>query len=1090
MNEQYQREEALFNEALRLPPPEQAAFLERACAGDEPLRRRVEALLRSHEDSSGVLDRTIRHGPTSSAPEGSEKVGDRIGRYKLLQRIGEGGCGVVYMAEQVEPLRRRVALKIIKLGMDTEQVITRFEAERQALAMMEHPNIAKVFDAGSTPTGRPYFAMELVSGARITDYCDTATFSTVQRLKLFIQVCHAVQHAHQKGIIHRDIKPSNILVTLHDGEPTPKVIDFGIAKATSGQRLTDQTFFTAFDQFLGTPAYMSPEQAQLTSQDIDTRSDIYSLGVLLYELLTGKTPFETRELLQKGMEAMLRTIREDEPARPSTRLKAMAKDELTTTAARRQTEAPRLLQQVSGDLDWIVMKCLEKNPAGRYATANGLVMELQRYLNCEPVLARRPTGAYRLQKLVRRHRFTFTAIGAVFLALLLGLAIATVQYVQQRKARERADIEAKKSRAVADFLEFILQGVGPSDAQGRDTSLLRDIMQKTVLKARTELTNQPEVEAELYFTIGKVYWELGDYTRAEPLQRRAVELQEKVHGRNSLRVAGPLADLGLTLQWENKLAEAERVQRESLAIRQQLLGKRNAEVARALGDLAIVLYAQDKLTESEGVQREALKIRRELLGNVHADVAIGLHNLAALLMREGKFDEAESMQREALAIHQQLPDDDPRRLADVLNNLGSNLSSRGKLAEAEQVQREALAIYLKLLGEQHPDVATCLNNVGNIARMRGNLAEAEAVHRRALQIRTNAFGPENLAVAISITELARVLVGQGDVKQAEQLHRQALEMRRKLAGPTHPLVALSLEFLARLLLAEGRAAEAEPPARECVVLRQNELPEDWLAFNAKSLLGGVLLALNRPSEAEPALREGYAGMKQREGLIPRSGSLRCEEALAWLVRFYESAGKSDQAARWRRELDAAANARLRKTVERLRQSAQDGNATNLNEAAWMFATCPTGAFRDGKLAVNLAEQAVAKTRRTNAVFLATLAAADAEAAEFDKAISVQKEAIASADERARSELETRLGFYENHVAWRDFESVGFAFVDQGLFPDAEAVYRNALAYARTNCPNAPSLWAGPARQLAQILQMQGKAAEADASSDAKTRRPQ
>jgi serine/threonine protein kinase/predicted ester cyclase len=357
--------------------------------------------------------------PSATDPEGdrraasvTEKVGDRIGRYKLLKKIGEGGCGVVYMAEQEEPVRRRVALKVIKPGMDTHEVIARFEAERQALALMDHPHIAKVFDGGATATGRPYFVMELVRGLRITEYCDRKNLSTRQRLDLFMQVCQAVQHAHQKGIIHRDLKPSNILVTVNDGVPVPKVIDFGIAKAT-GQALTDKTFFTAFQQIVGTPAYMSPEQADMTSVDIDTRSDIYSLGVLLYELLTSRTPFNKNELLRAGLEEMLRTIREKEPVRPSARLKTLVTPEQTKVAQQRQTDLPKLINLVRGDLDWIVMKCLEKDRSRRYATTNELVMDVLRHLKSEPLVTGPPTSFYRFQKLVRRNRLAFATAGAV-----------------------------------------------------------------------------------------------------------------------------------------------------------------------------------------------------------------------------------------------------------------------------------------------------------------------------------------------------------------------------------------------------------------------------------------------------------------------------------------------------------------------------------------------------------------------------------------------------------------------------------------------------------------------------------------------------
>jgi WD40 repeat protein/serine/threonine protein kinase len=430
------REEEIFEQALALTSSEtRQGYLLGACAGDAELRRRVEELLAAHREA-GVIE-FLKDSTRTEQQAGifvpeqrlSEKPGDHIGRFKLLEKVGEGGCGVVYVAEQEEPVRRRVALKVIKLGMDTRQVVARFEAERQALAMMDHPNIAKVLDAGATETGRPYFVMELVRGIRITDYCDQNQLSTQQRLELFIQVCRAVQHAHQKGIIHRDLKPSNILVTLHDGVPVPKVIDFGIAKATEG-RLTDLTVYTELHQFIGTPAYMSPEQAEMSGLDIDTRSDIYSLGVLLYELLTGRTPFDAKELLAAGLDEMRRTIREREPVRPSTRLGTMLAVELTTTAQRRGAEAPKLVHLVRGDLDWIVMKALEKDRTRRYETANGFAADIERHLNQEPVIARPPSNVYRFQKLVRRNKIIFAAAAGVVVSLLFGTAISVWQAVR------------------------------------------------------------------------------------------------------------------------------------------------------------------------------------------------------------------------------------------------------------------------------------------------------------------------------------------------------------------------------------------------------------------------------------------------------------------------------------------------------------------------------------------------------------------------------------------------------------------------------------------------------------------------------------
>ena len=453
------REEALFALALSKPTAKRAAWLDAECEGDMALRARLDALLAAHEAPDESLSKNKEASSAKAtiklelADAPDEAVGQTLGRYKLMERLGEGGCGVVYVAEQTQPVRRRVALKVIKLGMDTKAVVARFEAERQALAMMDHPNIAKVLDAGTTDQGRPYFVMELVRGIRITDYCDQNQLTTAERLDLFIKVCQAIQHAHQKGIIHRDIKPSNILVTLHDGVPVPKVIDFGIAKATEG-RLTDATVYTQLHQFIGTPAYMSPEQAEMSGLDIDTRSDIYSLGVLLYELLAGSTPFDAKELMASGIDQMRKTIREKEPVRPSTRFATLKGDDLTTTAKRRSADKSKLMHQLKGDLDWIVMKCLEKDRTRRYETATGLAADLKRHLNNEPVIARPPSTAYRIQKAIRRNKISFAAATVVFGALLLGIIATTWQSVRANHAKQealaaQAQAEASEKQALA-----------------------------------------------------------------------------------------------------------------------------------------------------------------------------------------------------------------------------------------------------------------------------------------------------------------------------------------------------------------------------------------------------------------------------------------------------------------------------------------------------------------------------------------------------------------------------------------------------------------------------------------------------------------
>ena len=477
----------LFLEAVEKPTlKERDAYLDVACHGDVALRARLGVLLRSHREDQFLETPGVEVEPAVPAPNlmAAENPGDLIGRYQLLEKIGEGGCGVVYLAEQSEPVRRRVALKVIKLGMDTRSVIARFEAERQALAMMDHPNIAKVFDAGATDAGRPYFVMELVRGVRITDYCDQNNLPIADRLILFTQVCQAIQHAHQKGIIHRDIKPSNILVTLHDGVPVPKVIDFGIAKATTDQRLTDKTLFTAIEHFIGTPAYMSPEQAEMSGLDIDTRSDIYSLGVLLYELLTGSTPFDAKELMASGIDAIRKTIREQEPVRPSTklgqtlvaagvsRLQSSTSDtpgseEEVRTCSRPVLQLKQTIALLRGDLDWIVMKCLEKDRARRYETANGLASDLQRHLNNEAVLARPPSAAYRFLKLVRRNKLAFAAATVVTLALVLGLAVSSWQMVAARHARDGEQQQRMEAQAAQKVAAAQAQKASESERRSR-----------------------------------------------------------------------------------------------------------------------------------------------------------------------------------------------------------------------------------------------------------------------------------------------------------------------------------------------------------------------------------------------------------------------------------------------------------------------------------------------------------------------------------------------------------------------------------------------------------------------------------------------
>jgi serine/threonine protein kinase len=628
--------ESLFEAARQLPTSkERAAYLQTACGQDMALRQRVEALLKAEMEAGEFLSAPLPTLQAESASRGTtveplaEKPGDRIGRYKLLQQIGEGGCGVVYMAEQEEPVRRRVALKVIKPGMDSRQVLARFEAERQALALMDHPNIARVLDAGATGNGRPFFVMELVKGVRITDYCDQAQLATPQRLELFVQVCLAIQHAHQKGIIHRDIKPSNVLVTLHDGVPIPKVIDFGIAKATTGQQLTDKTLFTAFEQFVGTPAYMSPEQVKLSGLDVDTRSDIYSLGVLLYELLTGKTPFDAKELLAAGLEQMRRTIREKDPVRPSTRLSTMLAGELTVTARHRQCEALRLIALLRGDLDWIVMKTLEKDRSRRYETANGLAMDLRRYLADEPVLARPPSRTYRLQKLIRRNKLVFGAAGAAIASLMIGLIISGLSMISEKKQRHIAE-EQRNRATLAQTAAQTAQQLADKRA-GQLLSALRLF--------RSGVTNLSDAEAFFHDTI---------------------ETQRKSAGSNAVELASSLQYLAMIQDIEQKEPQAAATLREALVLQKKTLREGDPEIVETTVQLAMILQSLDKPEEAEPVFRDALKQLRIAAAKNPAHLShyfgVALHHLAEVLRKEKKLSEAVPLAQEAIAKYERHPE--------------------------------------------------------------------------------------------------------------------------------------------------------------------------------------------------------------------------------------------------------------------------------------------------------------------------------------------------------------------------------------------------------------------------------------------------
>jgi tetratricopeptide (TPR) repeat protein len=816
-------------------------------------------------------DLTGAHTPTEPIdPPGSIFAG----RYKLLEKLGEGGMGKVYVADQLDPVQRRVALKILKADFDSANVAARFEQERQVLALMDHPNIAKVFDGGAVAHGRPFLVMELVKGIPITQYCDQERLSLKERLELFIPVCQAVQHAHQKGVVHRDLKPSNILIALYDGKPVPKVIDFGVAKAT-GQRLAEHTIYTQAGTIVGTLEYMAPEQAELNNLDIDTRADIYSLGVILYELLTGSPPFTSEQLRSAGFTEMLRILREVEPPKPSTRLSASAA--LPTIAAKRRLEPRRLTKLVRSDLDWIVMKCLEKERGRRYETANGLAMDIQRSLADEPVVAGPPSTGYRLRKFARKYRNVLTT-ALVFAGLLvLAAGVSAWQAVRATRAeteakrqrdeavrqKQRADEEAAIAKAVNEFLQTDLLAQADPYKQaspGRDHTL-RAALDRAAARVGGRFEKQPLVEAALRQTIGQAYHSLGEYQKAQQHLERMLE------------------------------------------IRRRELGQGHVDTLTAVYTLARVLWRQDKYAQAEPLFLQALEGRRQALGGEHPDTLSAVHGLAALYRAMGKFELAEPLFLRNLTLQHQILGDEHFDTLETLNSLGVLYLQQWKLEQGERFATQAFEGRRQALGSEHPETLLSTVNLGRVYTKQKKYAQAEALLTESLGAFRKVLGGEHPWTLFTLQDLGQLYEEMGRDAQAEPLFVEWLAAERRTSGSDQNAVATALADLGRNLLRQRKHAEAEVSLRECLQIRDKGEPAVWTTFHTKSILGGSLLGQEKYAEAEPLLLRGYEGMKAREKAIPPLSTYCLTEALERLVQLYDARGKPDEAAKWRKELE-------------------------------------------------------------------------------------------------------------------------------------------------------------------------------------------
>jgi serine/threonine protein kinase/tetratricopeptide (TPR) repeat protein len=887
MSEWSPRANEIFLAAIDIASPgDRARLVDEACGQDAALRAVVQRLLDASERAarSRFLESPPHSvGATGTAAPSPDDSGAVIGNYRLVERIGEGGFGVVYAAEQTQPIRRQVAIKIVKPGMDSRRIIARFETERQALAVMDHPGIARVLDAGTTDAGRPYFVMEMVRGLPITRYCDQERLTPRQRLELFVPVCEAVQHAHQKGVIHRDLKPSNILVALYDGRPVPKVIDFGVARAMS-LRPVDQEAVTEIGGIIGTLEYMAPEQAEPNSVDIDTRADVYSLGVLLYELLTGSPPFTSDQLRSAAFDQVLRMIREVEPAKPSTRLSTAA--ELPAIAARRQVEPDRLHQLVSGDLDWIVMKALEKDRARRYATANGLAMDLLRHLADEPVTAAAPSRAYRLRKFVRRHKAGVVALGTMLVLLLGGIAGTTWGLIRADAARREAATRAEGERAAKEtvqqrevetqaVLNFVESRIlATARPQGQEGGLGRDVTLRAAIEAaipaiESSFANQPLIEARLRATLGRSFLFLGDRRSAVTQWQRARSIYLAHRGADhpdTLKVSGDLAN-GYDMLGRHDDAIA--LQSDTLARRKAAFGADDPSTLLAMMNLANAYLNLGQFSRALELQEQTVALQRSKLGPDHLDTLKTTNNLSITLARLGRHADALPLREHTLAVRRaKLGPDHPETIGSM-QNLAKVYYDLGRYADALALHEQTLEVARRVLGPRHPDTIRTIHTISADYLAMERYDDAIRTGEEAFSLRRDILGPTHPDTLGSMNNLGNAYEAAGRAADAMRLREETLALRRAALGRDHPETLTSMSNLALSYAAAGRHAEALALRQETRALRRQQLGADHP--DAVLRLGQVaesLVRLNRPEEALPLIDDCLARLTDRRPADP------------------------------------------------------------------------------------------------------------------------------------------------------------------------------------------------------------------------------